>query len=137
MGDLTTNFSRNEFHCKHCGLILMNMDLVFALQQLRNLVNVKITVNSGYRCKKHPESLKRSGSQHALGNAADIVIEGFDWKEMYKYARQIPEFENGGIGVYPENNFIHVDVRGKKARWAYVGEEYVAIETVLSPCELE
>ena len=36
-------------------------------------------------------------------------------QELAKSAIEIKEFRDGGIGIY--TNFVHVDVRGRKARW--------------------
>jgi hypothetical protein len=41
------------------------------------------------------------------------------------------EFVDGGLGVYPDSNFIHVDVRGTKARWGRIKGEYVGWEQAL------
>jgi uncharacterized protein YcbK (DUF882 family) len=38
-------------------------------------------------------------------------------KELANYAKQVHSFQNGGIGVYEDKGFVHVDVRGKLARW--------------------
>ena len=38
-------------------------------------------------------------------------------EELKKFAEEIPEFANGGIGIYDWG--IHVDVRGRRARWDY------------------
>ena len=35
MGDLTANFSRHEFVCKHCGQLVLDPALPIALQMLR------------------------------------------------------------------------------------------------------
>lgn len=130
-GDLSKNFSASEFSCKHCGEENINPELIDALQRLRDMVGVPIDVNSGYRCPQHPESIKSPTSQHVKGNAADIVIRGFTVEEMYSAAKKIPEFMNGGIGVY-DDGFIHVDVRGQKARWARKNGEYIGIEEFFS-----
>jgi len=38
---------------------------------------------------------------------------------MYELATQVPQFGDGGVGVY-DGDFLHVDVRGHRARWARV-----------------
>jgi len=45
-------------------------------------------------------------------------------------AGQVEAFHQGGIGVYPDEVFIHVDVRGKKDRWVRVDGRYVGVEEV-------
>jgi hypothetical protein len=45
----------------------------------------------------------------------------------------VPQFAEGGIGAY-DSNFLHVDVRGHRARWARVRGKYVGIaELVREP----
>lgn len=39
----------------------------------------------------------------------------------------IPEFFAGGVGLDAAGRFIHVDVRGTRARWGYLGGKIVPI----------
>ena len=136
MGTLTKNFSVSEFQCKCCGCFIPNQKLIDSLQELRDLVGVPITVNSGYRCLTHNRRVRGSNnSQHRKGAAADIVIEGMTPLEMYAYALEIPTFRQGGIGVYPGQGFIHVDVRGYPARWGKVDGKFVDINEILKTNE--
>jgi len=132
MGDLSRNFSRHEFNCRCCGRAEINPNLVDALQELRDLAAATVRITSGYRC---PELNRAVGgakrSQHLLGNAADIVIDGRSVAETYELAEQVPAFRNGGIGVYPEQGFVHVDVRDGRARWGRLDGIYVALEKTL------
>lgn len=118
MGDLSEHFSSVEFACPCCDLRAVKPTLVAALQVLRYLAGVPIHITSGCRCRRW-NTLKGGGirSQHLKGRAADIVITGLEPEEMKDLALDVPAFRDGGIGVYPENGFIHVDVRGRRARW--------------------
>jgi uncharacterized protein YcbK (DUF882 family) len=134
MGDLSRNFSTHEFNCRCCGRAEINPHLVDALQELRDLAAAAVRITSGYRCPEHNRAVggaKRS--QHLLGNAADIVIDGRSVAETYELAEQVPAFRNGGIGVYPEQGFVHVDVRDGRARWGRLDGRYVALEKALKP----
>lgn len=134
MGDLSRNFSTHEFNCRCCGRAEINPRLVDALQELRDLAAAAVRITSGYRCPEHNRAVggaKRS--QHLLGNAADIVIDGRSVAETYELAEQVPAFRNGGIGVYPEQGFVHVDVRDGRARWGRLDGRYVALEKALKP----
>ena len=124
MGDLRKNFSKSEFKCKcGCGVYKeMDPSLLDGLQLLSDNTKRKITINSGYRCKKHPiEAKKKTPGEHEKARAADIVIEGLTPKQMLIEVLKIPQFASGGIGIYvPNKNIIHVDTRGQKARWSYI-----------------
>ena len=115
---LSSHFRRSEFQCPCCGEIKVSRRLVDALEKLRHKCgNVSIRVNSGYRC---PVWNERVGgvvaSQHLLGFAADIVVQGLEPIEVAEKADEVCAFHHGGIGVY--NNFVHVDVRDGVARWS-------------------
>ena len=139
MGDLSKNFSRREFAC-HCGCGRDNVspELVAALQQLRDLAEVPVAVVSGCRCPAHNRAVVgANNSQHLAtknqeGQAADVRIEGLGLTEMYRLALEVPGFYGGGIGLYPGDGFMHVDVRGHEARWARVRGIYVEIEEALT-----
>lgn len=117
---LSANFTRKEFACKcGCGLGLkdgdINLELVAVIQGVRDTFKKPVIINSGLRCADHN---KRVGgapkSQHLLGTAADIRVQGVDPAEVYRYlsAKYPKKF---GVGSY--NTFTHIDVRPNRARW--------------------
>lgn len=94
----------------------INLILVAGLDALCDLLNAKPFVHSGYRCPSHNAEIGGvSDSQHTLGNAADIALPPKLPREIAQLVEKIPVFDEGGIGLY--SSFVHVDVRGKKARW--------------------
>ena len=113
------DFQPWEFRSRDLSKVLvLDVRLLDGLQALRGLVGVPIAVNSGYRTVAHNRKIEGSPySQHLLGKAADIVISGMSVSRMKTAATRVPVFERGGIGTYPGQGFIHVDVRGVKARW--------------------
>ena len=118
MGNLSKNFSQHEFACRCCGRTEINQRLVDALQELRDLADLPVRVTSGYRCPEHNRAIGgATQSQHLLGTAADISVRGMTPAQMYRLAEGVEAFRNGGIGVYPDKGFIHVDVRDGRARW--------------------
>jgi len=118
---LSEHFTAHEFACRcGCGFGLKPGDidqrLVDALEELREAYGGPIRINSGCRCVKHNASKDVrgvTGSYHTRGMAADVKAK--DIGRLYRLAKVIPAFRNGGIGLYP--TFIHVDVRGKQVWW--------------------
>lgn len=136
MGDLSQHFSRKEFECRCCGQLQLDPHLVEGLEVLRELAGVPVVIDAGYRCPRH--NLQVGGvpnSEHTRGLAADIRLPGVSLQQMFELAAQVPQFAQGGIGVYDEN-FLHVDVRGHRARWARVRGRYVGIDQLVREPEL-
>ena len=74
---------------------------------------------SGYRSPKTNAMLHQldpgvaTNSLHMKGLATDVSLPGRPLREVYETARAI---KMGGVGYYPDSNFIHVDV-GRVRRW--------------------
>ena len=122
MGDLSANFSRREFACRcGCGFDAIDPRLVALLQGERTDIGRPIRINSGCRCEPHN---RREGgsptSQHLAGRAADIRVPGIKLAQLYHRLEAVPALRNGGIGLYPFQGFIHVDLRGTRARWGWL-----------------
>ena len=117
---MTAHFRPEEFACKcGCGLMAVAPELLEGLEALRvALGNKPILILSGYRCRAHNTAVGGSaGSQHTKGLAADIAVEGVRLSDVFRAAAGMPCFFSGGIGVYPDEDFLHVDIRGTRARW--------------------
>lgn len=103
--------------------LLVDARLMDGLEELRALAGVPLRVNSGYRSKKHNTAIGGSPrSQHMLGKAADISTHRVAVEALAALAEKIPAFAGGGIGRYPKENFVHVDVRNGAARWEGHGD---------------
>ena len=136
MGDLSQHFSRKEFACRCCGRLELDSRLVEGLEALRALAGVPVVINAGYRCPRHNQEVGGvPDSEHTRGLAADIRLPGLSLQRIYDLAAQVPQFAEGGIGVY-DGDFLHVDVRGHRARWARVRGSYVGIEQLVREPEL-
>jgi uncharacterized protein YcbK (DUF882 family) len=87
-------------------------DLLHAIQA-RLEVNRPFQLVSGYRspatnASLHAESGEVAAhSQHLLGKASDIRIEGVDLNHLHRAAVSL---KAGGVGLYPVSDFVHVDV---------------------------
>ena len=124
---LTKNFSLHEFECKDGSEtpqeIIYNLQkLANQLQVIRDFLGKPIKINSGYRSPEYNASIKGSvkGSQHTLGKAADIVVDGYTPKELSNVIEDLIlrcDILEGGLGTY--STFTHYDIgyNGKKRRW--------------------
>lgn len=117
------HFKKSEFKCK-CGgkfcngyPVRVDEKLLVLLEKIRaEAGNVPVIINSGIRCKKHNASKDVKGepnSQHLFGTAADINISNMNGSQEYTLGNRLNP--NGGVGKY--KNFVHVDTRGRRARW--------------------
>ena len=122
----TAHFSMSEFDCKdgtdvptryHGNVIA----LCLVLEHLRAKFDVPIAIISGYRTKAY--NLRCGGmprSKHLTGSAADIRVSGQD---PVAVAAELEDLiargviPQGGVGIYMSSNFVHYDIRGRKARW--------------------
>lgn len=129
---LSKNFAASEFKCGcPCGRVRIDEKLVQGLQKLRDKIDMPITITSGFRCKDHNMAVNgASNSLHLTGQAADITCD-MSLLRLYFEAIGVPEFQTGGCGVYPQNGFIHVDVRGTRARWGRLDGKYCNIHQAL------
>ncbi len=123
---LSNNFYLHEFSSKDGAE--MPQDVFFNIQKLalqlqivRDIVKKPITINSGYRSPEHNKKIGGvPNSQHVLGKAADIVIKGQNSKKTYELLEKLIDegrILQGGLGLY--KNFVHYDIRKKRARWDY------------------
>ncbi len=120
--NLSAYFTLNEFESPDTGEVMVDSRLIKKLEALRYLVGKPITILSGYRTPEHNAAVGgEPGSFHTKGMAADVTWQGFDVEDAAQKAIQVG-FD--GIGKYPTKNFIHVDVRGTKARWVLTANGY-------------
>lgn len=113
---VSADFKVREFRCRDgSDEVLISDRLVKLLQKIRSHFGKPVILNSAYRTQTHNAAVGGSPkSQHLLGNAADIVIEGVSPLETAQYVEFLQP-TSGGIGVY--QTFTHVDVRTDRSRW--------------------
>jgi uncharacterized protein YcbK (DUF882 family) len=94
-------------------------DLMHTLRQKME-VRGAFQIVSGYRSaatnalmRKHSKEVAEH-SQHILGKALDIGMEGVELAHLHRAALSL---RAGGVGFYPNSGFVHVDV-GPVRQWA-------------------
>ena len=120
---LSPAFRVREFRCRDgTDTILIDEGLVVLLQCIREHFGKPVTITSGYRTPAHNAKVGGAkSSQHLLGRAADIRVEGVSVEDVAAYAESLmPDW--GGVGRYPvkagrTTGWVHVDTRADKARW--------------------
>lgn len=120
---LAPSFNTREFRCRDgSDTVMVDEVLVLLLQCIREHFGKAVTITSGYRTAAHNAAVGGAkSSQHLLGRAADIRVEGISVEDVAAYAeRLMPDW--GGVGRYPvkagrATGWVHVDTRANKSRW--------------------
>ncbi len=123
---VTEHFTMSEFMCKDGTDVPSRYQgnvaaLCLSLEYLRGLLASPVIIISGYRTKEY--NTKCGGavkSQHLTASAADIRVPGYtpdDVSQALEGLISSGKIPQGGIGVYPSQNFVHYDVRLERARW--------------------
>jgi len=102
---------------------MLNKDLLYMLNELRDLYGKAIHVTSSYRAPDHPiEAAKDEPGVHSYGVAVDVAaVGGTETLEIVRAAIAVG-FER--IGINRKNNFVHLDIADKthqrtKSIWTY------------------
>lgn len=113
------HFSASELACECCQQNLCRQEVYDMLEEFRALVGKPVIVTSGYRCLSHNTTVGGAPrSQHTLGTAADIRVEGMTAAELEAIARKCNLV--CGIGRNDHEQFLHIDCRsGGVAAWCY------------------
>lgn len=112
-------FVPSEFKCPCCGclsILGIPQRLVDVLDCIREDIGKPLYVTSGFRCLSHNIAVGGAEfSQHLLGTAADVTCDDIDVNQIAFLAES---YGADGIGLYPSQGFVHIDVRGSYARWS-------------------
>lgn len=119
---LTKNFWSYEFDCHGsgcCSETKISAKLVALCQQIRDHFKTSVTISSPYRCIIHNGGTKNAAtnSRHTMGDACDIVVNGYAPRVVAAYCESIGIL---GIGLYEtdaDGHFVHIDVRDYKSFW--------------------
>lgn len=114
---VSPHFKRQEFlcHCGECNFEAVDVELLIVLEEIRNEFKRRLFINSGCRCQAWNDHIRGCpNSYHLYGMAADIRVEYTPPRIVQDYIdEKYPE--KYGLGFY--NDFTHIDMRRKKARW--------------------
>lgn len=120
---LAPGFRVREFRCRDgSDTVMVDETLTVVLQCIREHFGKPVTITSGYRTAAHNAAVGGAkSSQHLLGRAADIRVEGVSVEAVAAYVESLmPDW--GGVGRYPvkagrATGWVHVDTRQNKSRW--------------------
>ena len=120
---LAPDFKVRELRCRDgSDTVMVDETLTVVLQCIQEHFGKPVTITSGYRTAAHNAAVGGAkSSQHLLGRAADIRVQGVSVEEVAAYAESLmPDW--GGIGRYPvkagrTTGWVHVDTRANKSRW--------------------
>jgi len=124
-GDLriSQNFKLGEF-TKSGGVIFdfarIDPKILEVLQSIRTELRKPMVITSGYRSFSHNRKIHGSRrSRHMSGDAADFYVPGVRAYDLADLSAEVLKNKKirGGIGTYQGQRFIHVDTRGRDARW--------------------
>lgn len=112
---------------------LINKKLLYSILELQEELTNKgynrngFRVTYGHRQPRNNEEVNGAkSSKHIKGEAADLVIKDVNKDGKYTNEDKAIILEivdekvignRGGIGRYPGSRVVHIDVRGKRARW--------------------
>lgn len=116
---LSEHFKLSEFQPRdpQYRYLRVSPELIKILEQIRAAVGHPLLVNSGYRPKKYNAGVGGAPlSTHIDGLAADISCLLIPVSTLYEKADALVG-DRGGVGYYPSQEFVHVDVRGERVRW--------------------
>jgi uncharacterized protein YcbK (DUF882 family) len=102
------------FRCRRTGdQVPVDPRLIQLLEALYGHFDSQpIQLISGYR--RAGVGGTRGDSRHVAGRAADIRVPGVPLRRLARVAHQLGA---GGIGFYPDDGFVHVDVRETPFYW--------------------
>ena len=118
--NITEHLKISEITCKcGCGFADLSPDIAMVFEIVRAYFDVPISVLSGCRCYAHNLTVsKAKDSRHVKGDALDLACpKGVDYEEFYAFLENLIG-DRGGVGYYPKQNFVHIDLRGVRKRWS-------------------
>jgi len=115
---ITRNISESEIACHcGCGQSIIEMDLIYSLQHIRDIIEKPIIIHCLNRCETHNKNIGGvENSMHIKGMAADFHVKGVSIEDLHTRCMGMynANFIKGGLGLYDWG--VHIDI-GKKRNW--------------------
>ena len=112
-------FNEKEFACPCCGRVEMNDAFIYKLDAVRELGDMVMIINSGFRCPAHNKDVGgKINSSHLFGLAVDVKT--FSSRGRYRLMQAALSRGINRIGI--AKDFIHLDVDIDKPQnliWTY------------------
>ena len=107
-GSRWPNFNPEEFQCKSSGELKISEALLDFLQAYRNALGKGVSINSGYRCPEHNNSVSSTGldGPHTTGWAIDISTNSQTQYQLLKFAMS---YNPQPLGIGIAKTFTHID----------------------------
>ncbi len=122
----TQNFhplTDTKMRCTCCKQGQMSVGVLIFLEELRKHFNAPVRIHSSPRCATYNAQVGGSKrSEHLIvdgedNDVVDFSVKGVTTKSLHMHVKSLPYANLLGIGYYPEQGFVHVDLRGYAARW--------------------
>ena len=120
---ITPHFQVKEFACKDGNdKIIIDTDVVELAELGRCYFNARGIILSAYRTPQYNEKVGgKSSSFHLKGMALDLRYENVSPVAVALYFEYVLLKDKGGIGLYKGQNFTHIDIGDRIARWVQPG----------------
>ena len=107
-------FSPRELACKGTGRLMIDVDALGKLHDLRERLDAPMILTSAYRSPPHNRAVGgATHSKHMDAIAFDVRMDNHDPHEFEAAARAVGFT---GFGYYPKQGFMHIDT-GPARSW--------------------
>tara|TARA_R100000656_G_scaffold64203_1_gene49241 strand:- start:42 stop:452 length:411 start_codon:yes stop_codon:yes gene_type:complete len=102
------NFSFNEYKCSSHGGVKISPVVLDFIQAYRNILKKGVSINSGFRCPEHNNSVSSTGEDgpHTTGYAIDIST---NTQTQYQLLRFVFSYNPQPLGIGIAKTFTHID----------------------------
>jgi uncharacterized protein YcbK (DUF882 family) len=102
------NFSFDEFKCSSHGGVKISPVVLDFIQAYRNVLGKGVSINSGFRCPEHNNSVSSTGEDgpHTTGYAIDIST---NTQTQYQLLRFAFSYNPQPLGIGVAKTFTHID----------------------------